>query len=49
MSSAAYIMSIMPNEDIDLMFTNVPIKFKLLAMTQFELVRISAWYSMGMH
>ena len=33
---AAYSMSTTPNDDVDLMFTNVPIKFKVLAMSQIE-------------
>ena len=34
--SAAYSMSATVNEDVNQMFTNVPIKFKLLAMSQIE-------------
>ena len=32
----AYSMSTTPNDDFDQMFTNVPIKFKVLAMFQVE-------------
>ena len=36
MCRSAYSMTITPNKDVDLIFTNVPIKFQLLDLTQFE-------------